>query len=49
LKRLHGPLYVLPDADEEGEKAARRLVEELYPTALLCPPDYGKENDGRED
>ena len=49
LRRLPGPLYVLPDADEEGGKAARRLVEELYPAALLCPPDYGKENDDRED
>jgi DNA primase len=37
---LPGPIYVLPDADEEGEKAARRLVEELYPKALLCPPEY---------
>jgi DNA primase len=40
LKRLPGPLYILPDADEEGEKAARRLVEELYPKAMLCPPEY---------
>ena len=40
LRQLPGPLYVLPDADEEGEKAARRLLEELYPMALLCPPEY---------
>jgi DNA primase len=46
LKRLPGQIYVLPDADEEGEKAARCLVEELYPKALLCPPEYEKkEND----
>ena len=40
LRRLPGPLYVLPDADEEGRKAARRLVEQLYPKAMLCPPEY---------
>jgi DNA primase len=40
LKRLPGRIYVLPDADEEGRKAARRLVEELYPKAMLCPPEY---------
>jgi DNA primase len=40
LTRLPGPLYVLPDADEEGRKAAWRLVEELYPKAMLCPPEY---------
>jgi DNA primase len=40
LKRLPGQIYVLPDADEEGQKAARRLVEDLYPKAMLCPPEY---------
>ena len=40
LKRLPGRIYVLPDADEEGRKAARRLVEELYPKAMLCLPEY---------
>jgi DNA primase len=40
LKRLSGQIYVLPDADEEGRKAAWRLVEELYPKAMLCPPEY---------
>jgi DNA primase len=40
LKRLPGQIYVLPDADEEGRKAAWRLVEELYPRAMLCPPEY---------
>jgi DNA primase len=40
LRRLPGQIYVLPDADEEGRKAARRLVEDLYPKAMLCPPEY---------
>jgi DNA primase len=40
IRRLPGRIYVLPDADEEGRKAARRLVEELYPKAVLCPPEY---------
>jgi DNA primase len=44
LRQLPGPLYVLPDADEEGEKAARRLVEELYTKALLCPPEYERKD-----
>jgi len=42
LRRLPGPLYILPDADESGAKAARGWAEDLYPRALLCPPDYGK-------
>jgi DNA primase len=48
LKRLPGPLYVLPDADEEGQKAARGWARKLYPKALLCPPNYEKENDVEE-
>ncbi len=40
IRRLPGRIYVLPDADEEGRKAARRLVEDLYPRAMLCPPEY---------
>jgi DNA primase len=44
LRRLPGPIYILPDADEEGEKAARRLVEELYTKALLCPPEYERKD-----
>lgn len=43
LRRLPGSLYVLPDADEAGGKAARDWVEKLYPKALLCPPNYEKE------
>jgi DNA primase len=48
LKRLPGRIYVLPDADEEGEKAARRWVEELYPKALLCPPEYDRKGTNDE-
>jgi DNA primase len=36
------PLYVLPDADDEGIRAARRWVRDLYPKALLCPAKYGE-------
>ena len=43
LRRLPGPIYVLPDADEEGQKAAREWVEKLYPEAFLCPSNYTKE------
>lgn len=42
LEQLVGRLHVLPDADDEGDKAARQWVEDLYPKALLCPADYGK-------
>jgi DNA primase len=44
LRRLPGPIYILPDADESGDKAARDWVENLYPKAFLCPPNYEKEN-----
>ena len=45
LWELPGPIYIMPDddEDEEGEKAARRWVADLYPKALLCPPNYQKE------
>ena len=43
LERTPGPLYILPDADEEGEEAAREWVRKLYPKALLCPVEYGEE------
>jgi len=43
LWELPGPIYIMPDDDEQGEKAARRWVEDLYPKALLCPPNYQKE------
>jgi len=46
LEKLSGPIYVLPDADPEGDKAARRWVRSLYPKALLCPAEYGE---GRKD
>jgi DNA primase len=48
LKRLPAPIYVLPDADEEGQKAARGWVRKLYPKALLCPPNYETETNGEE-
>jgi DNA primase len=40
LRQLPDQIYILLDADEEGRKAARRLVDELYPKAVLCPPEY---------
>jgi hypothetical protein len=46
LARIPGPLYVLPDDDQEGAKAALRWVRDLYPKAYLCPPEYG---DGLKD
>lgn len=48
LRRLPGPIYVLPDVDESGEKAARTWVEKLYPRALLCPANYEKEAKNRD-
>jgi DNA primase len=42
LRKLPGPIYVIPDADEEGARASREWVRELYPKALLCPADYEK-------
>ena len=40
LDRVPGPLYILPDADEEGEQAAREWARKLYPKALVCPAEY---------
>ena len=40
LDAVPGPLYILPDADEEGEQAAREWVRKLYPKALACPAAY---------
>jgi DNA primase len=48
IRRLPGRIYVLPDADEEGRKAARRLVEDLYPKAMLCPPEYERKGTNNE-
>jgi DNA primase len=48
LRRLSDRIYVLPDADEEGRKAARRWVEELYPKAMLCPPEYDRKGTNDE-
>jgi DNA primase len=43
---IPGPLYILPDADEEGEQAAREWVRKLYPKALLCLAEYDGEAAG---
>ena len=43
LEGFPGTLYVLPDNDEDGQAAARRWVDRLYPRALLCPAEYGGE------
>lgn len=42
LLHLPGSLYILPDADAEGERAARVWLRELYPKALLCRASYGE-------
>jgi len=43
LEKSPGPLYVLPDADDEGAKTARQWARTLYPKALVCPAEYGEE------
>src|SRR5215204_6246138 len=43
LDRVPGSLYILPDADEEGEQAAREWARKLYPKALVCPAEYDGE------
>ena len=43
LERISDPIYILPDADAEGDEAARRWVRDLYPTAFLCTAAYGKD------
>jgi DNA primase len=43
LKKIRGPLYILPDNDEKGAEAARKWTRELYPKAFLCPATYGEE------
>jgi DNA primase len=46
LDRVPGPLYILPDADEEGKQAAREWARKLYPKALVCPAEYEGEAAG---
>jgi len=46
LDAVPGPLYILPDADEEGERAAREWLRKLYPKALVCPAEYEGEAAG---
>jgi DNA primase len=48
IRRLPGRIYVLPDADEEGRKAAWGLVEQLYPKAMLCPAEYERKEKHNE-
>jgi DNA primase len=48
LERLKGTLYIFPDADGEGEKAARERVKEFYPRGRLCPAEYGKKANGKD-
>jgi DNA primase len=43
LESLPGPLYIIPDADDQGAAAAREWVRHLYPRGLLCPAEYGGE------
>lgn len=43
LRRVPGHIYILPDNDDRGDKAAKALARELYPKALLCPPNYERE------
>lgn len=45
LKQLPGPLYILPNNDESGAEAARKWLRDLYPNALLCPPEYRQEKE----
>jgi DNA primase len=40
LDAVPGPLYILPDVDEEGKQAAREWARKLYPKALVCPAEY---------
>lgn len=42
LHRIKAKFYLLPDADERGTQAGRDWVGKLYPTAKLCPTEYGE-------
>jgi DNA primase len=46
LDAVAGPLYILPDADEAGEQAAREWARRLYPKALVCPAEHEGEAAG---
>jgi hypothetical protein len=46
LEMMSDPIYILPDADPEGDEAACRWVRDLYPNAFLCAAKYGA---GRKD
>jgi len=49
LDAVPSPLYILPDADEEGEQAAREWLRKLYPKAIVCPAEYEGEAPVRKD
>jgi hypothetical protein len=42
LRQSPGPLYILPDDDSLDGEAPRRWAQALYPTAYLCPAEYGE-------
>jgi DNA primase len=42
LHRLKGIIFILPDADDEGEKASRAWARELFPQAKICPAEYDR-------
>jgi DNA primase len=44
--RRFGKIFILPDRDVAGEKAAEIWARTLYPAARICPADYGE---GRKD
>ncbi|PLS83099.1 MAG: hypothetical protein CYG60_22695, partial [Actinobacteria bacterium] len=35
-------IYILPDDDEEGAKAARTWARMFFPKAMICQPSYGE-------
>ncbi len=48
IKRFKDTIYILPDADDEGEKASREWVKKYYPRTRLCPAEYGKKADNTD-
>jgi len=45
LKRLlsaEARLYILPDGDDRGSKAARTWARTFFPKAMICPASYGE-------
>jgi hypothetical protein len=48
LRKISGRIYILPDRGESGRDAAIRWARTLYPTAKICPANYG-DGEGRKD